>query len=105
MTAPYISDLIHIRNYVVQATNNFALSKTTFKDLSKMLVVLDKKIVEQILSDEFKDIVGFGDAETVMREAAANNNIKTGMKSANNSIVPAVSVMAGKTQHLKPEPV
>ena len=105
MTTPYVSDLIHIRNYVMQATNNYNLPKTTAKELNRMMTVLDKKIVQEILSDEFKAIVGFEDVDAIMKEAAINNNIKSGMKSTNTATIPVVSVSGGKAHTIKPEPV
>ena len=105
-TTLYVSDLINIRNYVVQAINNYSLAKLTAKELNKMLLVLDKKIVDEILSDDFKEIVGFDTAEQTMKEAAFNNNIKSGLPTnMQQKNVPVVSVAAGKAQHIKPEPV
>lgn len=75
-----ITHLIEIRSYVASAVNNFTLPKDSSNQLNKMLVMLDRRIVERLLSDEFKDTLGYEDLDKIMAEVIKNNNIKSGMK-------------------------
>ncbi len=50
------------------------------RDLAKMLTLLDKRITEAILDDNFKKFIDFGDADQAMSDAIFNNNIKKDMK-------------------------
>ena len=75
-----ITQLIEIRNYVVNAVNNFTLPKDSSNQLNKMLVMLDRRIVERLLSEDFKNLLGYEDLDKIMAEVIKNNNIKLGMK-------------------------
>jgi hypothetical protein len=72
--------LIQIKDYVGNLINgNFTLPKDQMKDLQKIHLLMDKKIVGVILSDEFKNYVHFEEGEKATKEAAWNNNIKSSL--------------------------
>ena len=75
-----ISQLINIRTYITTAVNNYSLSKDVVRQFDHMLVVIDKRITEALLSDHFKETIGFSDAKTLVAEAARVNNIKSGLR-------------------------
>jgi hypothetical protein len=75
-----LTHFIQIRNYVVNAINNFTLPKDSSNHLNKMLVMLDRRIVELLLSEDFKKLLGYEDLDKIMAEVIKNNNIKSGMK-------------------------
>jgi hypothetical protein len=99
-----IVNLIQVRNYVLMAVNNSAIDKKKAHALNDIQVLLDKTIIEHILDQDFKDLIGFEGVEAAVRAAALNNNIKTGMKSSKES-VPAIAATAGHAIRIKPEPV
>ena len=86
-----LTDLINIRNYVSTAINNSMIDKKIVSELYTMQINLDKKIVNEIVSPEFKRQLGFWDEQMkeVVREAAKTNNIKTGMKPSTDTVVVA----------------
>jgi hypothetical protein len=69
-----ITQLIEIRSYVFNAINNFNLPKEEGHQLNKMLVLIDRRIVDRLMGEEFKNFLGYQDADKVMLEAAKNNN-------------------------------
>jgi hypothetical protein len=75
-----ISNLIGIRNYISTMINNYAISRDTVANLNKMVIVLDRRIVDKLLSNEFKEYVGFQDAEKLLSEARKISDIKSGLK-------------------------
>lgn len=87
MKTSNITNLIQIRGYVLNAINNYTLPKETSKTLSKMLTVLDNRIVENIISNDFKELIGFEDAAKMTMEAMKNNNIKRDLKVDENGRV------------------
>lgn len=103
MTIADIAHLTQIRTYLVNAINNFNVPKTNIKQLNETLILLDKKLVEYLLDDQFKSLIEFDNLETVMREATINNNIKSGLKNTKQHSVPSVSVVDGKAISVKPE--
>ena len=100
-----VSDLIHIRNYVYGAINNSALNKKVAHELNKIQILLDNTIVEHVLSAEFKDLIGFDDVDAAVKEAAKNNNIKTGRPGLSQEGIPVVAASSGGPQYIKPERV
>lgn len=74
-TAQLIANLISIRDYTINAVNNFNLNKETSRTMQKMLTLLDKQISEAILDDNFKNCLDFDrQADAVMAEVVRNNN-------------------------------
>jgi hypothetical protein len=72
-------DLIAIRQYVINASGNFAISKTVINTMSDMLLSLDAKILDLLQSDEFKQHIGYQDTRQARIEAA-QRNIKSAVK-------------------------
>jgi hypothetical protein len=92
-----ISQLIEVRNYTVNAVNNFNLNRDEGRELQKMLILLDKLIVRELLSPEFKKFVEFSKADEVMAEVVNNNNIKRDMNPSKDIVVST----GNKTEILK----
>jgi len=67
-------DLIAIRGYVVNSVANPIFGKSTVKELDGLLILLDKKIAAILLSDEFKEYVGFGDLKDAIKQMKADTN-------------------------------
>lgn len=75
-----ISDLIAIRNYVQLSQDNYNLRKEQVAELRTILILLDKKLANTLVGDEFKELVHFDEAKAAIAEVAAINNIKSGLK-------------------------
>jgi hypothetical protein len=76
----HISNLINIYNFVDRAVNGLNLSKEYTKPIQNMQLVLQNKIVQSIVSDEFKASIGYEkDAQDIITNAIAMSNIKRGM--------------------------
>lgn len=72
-----LTDLIHIREYVINTINNPTLSRSTVKELNGILILLDNKIVSIITGAEFKEYIGYADVQKAIYEAAKITNIKS----------------------------
>jgi hypothetical protein len=75
-----ISSLIEIRNYISSAINNYSISRDVVADLNRMLILIDRRIVDKLLAKDFKDFLGFKDVDKFVADAARVNNIKSGLK-------------------------
>lgn len=75
-----ISGLIEIRNYISSAINNYSINRDTVAELNRMLILIDKRIVDKLLAKDFKNYLGFQDVDKFVAEAARVNNIKSGLK-------------------------
>lgn len=73
-------DLIAIRQYVVNSTGNGAIDRATVNVMNNMLILVDKKILGLIQSQDFKEYVGYGDIRKAIEEVANINNIKSGLR-------------------------
>jgi hypothetical protein len=73
-------DLIAIRQYVVNSTGNPTISKATVNVMNGMLLLLDKKILDIIQSDDFKEYVNYADVQQAKIDAYNITNIKSGLK-------------------------
>jgi len=74
-----IVDLIAIRQYVVNSIGNPAIDRATVNFMSNVLLMIDKKIIALLQSDEFKDYINFKDVKQAIQEVAKITNIKSGM--------------------------
>lgn len=74
-----ITDLIQVRNYVQSATGNYGLSRAVVTDLNAMVILLDKLIVEKLMSPAFKEYIKFEDRAKAIAEVAKLTNIKSGL--------------------------
>ena len=75
-----LTDLINIREYVVNSMNLPSIDRATVNDLSGIYLLLDKKIINILLSPEFKDYISFKDAQQAKQQVANMNNIRSGIK-------------------------
>lgn len=57
----FINDLIDIRNYVVKMAESPTVSNKEAHQAINLLPFIDKKILEHILSDDFKRLIGATD--------------------------------------------
>lgn len=75
-----ISNLINIRAYMVSSINNYGLIRSVVSDLNAMVILLDKLILEKLMSPDFKSYVNFADKDKAIAEVAKITNIKSGIK-------------------------
>jgi hypothetical protein len=75
-----ITDLITIRQYVVNSTGNPSIDRKTVNYMNGMLLMLDKKIVELLQSDTFKEYMNYQDVGKAIQEVAKLNDIKSGIR-------------------------
>lgn len=75
-----LTDLIDIRQYVVNSTANPTIDRETVNYMNGLLIMLDKKIIGLLKSDDFKDYVNYKDVRKAIEEAARITNIKSGLK-------------------------
>lgn len=75
-----LSDLITIRQYVVNSTGNMSLDRPTVNELNGMLILLDKKIVGILKGTEFKDYIGYEGVKQAIEDVVRITNIKSGLK-------------------------
>ena len=76
----HLAQLIEIRRYVQECTNNYSIDKAKISVFHKMLLVLDRRITDGLLSDEFKGYIGFENAAAIVADVARITNIKSGMR-------------------------
>jgi len=81
-----IVDLITIREYMVNSSNNHTIDRKTVNFMIGSLLLVDKKIINLLQSDEFKEYINYEDVDKAKQEAANANNIKSGLikNNANN---------------------
>lgn len=79
-----LTDLIHIRQYVINARENPTLDKPTVTAMNGTLLLLDKKIINILTSESFKEYIGYVDLNKAIQEAARITNIKSGMVKSNS---------------------
>lgn len=75
-----LTDLIAVRQYVVNATANPAIDRGTVNYLTKLLIMVDKKIISILGDDQFKEYISYKDVDKAIREVALITNIKSGIK-------------------------
>lgn len=94
-----IANLVKIRDFTINAVNNFNLNKATSREMAKMLTLLDKQISEAILSDAFKNFVNFNDeADKVLAEVIKNNNLKSAKPVSENKTGVAIDAKGNTIQ-------
>lgn len=75
-----ITSLIEIKNYVSTLINgNYTAGKEKMNDIRKIDLLLDRKIIDCLVSPEFKSFVHFENAEQATKEAAWNNSVKSSL--------------------------
>lgn len=75
-----ITDLVAIRQYVVNQIGNGSISRENVSILNGMLILVDNKIIGLLKSDEFKDYIGYKDVRKAIEDVARITNIKSGIK-------------------------
>lgn len=70
-------NLMKVREYLLIASNNGAFDKPTIHYLSNTLLLVDKKIVELLKGDEFKEYVNFKDVKKAIQEVVNLNDIQS----------------------------
>lgn len=73
-------DLITVRQYVVNATANPTIDRATVNVINGTLLLLDKKILGLIQSDDFKEYINYADVHQAKVDAYNITNIKSGLK-------------------------
>lgn len=80
MNLKELVDLIAIRQYVVNSTANPAIDRATVGVMSKTLLMVDKKIIELLQSDDFKKYIDYKNVQQAIQDVAKITNIKSGLK-------------------------
>ena len=80
MNLKELTDLISIRQYVVNSTANPTIDRSTVSYMNGLLILLDKKIIEILKSDGFKDYVDYKNVKQAIEDVARITNIKSGLK-------------------------
>jgi len=75
-----LTDLIAVRQYVVNATGNMTLDRPTVNEINGILILLDKKIVGILKGAEFKDYIGYEGVKQAIEDVVRITNIKSGLK-------------------------
>ena len=75
MNLKELTDLITIRNYVINATSIRYIDQTMSHNLDKMLIMLDKKIIGMITDPAFQEYINFSDVTQEVAKAAQLTNI------------------------------
>lgn len=75
-----LTQLIFIRQYVVNATALPAIDRKTVNELNGILLLLDEKIIGILTGPDFKDYIGFKDVQAAKERAANITSIYSGIK-------------------------
>lgn len=60
--------LITIRDYIIKNVDSTTLDKATVSELNKMVLLVDRKIVEILRSTEFKSYINYSSVNKVLAE-------------------------------------
>jgi len=80
MNLKELTDLMDVRQYVVNSTANPTIDRETVKYMNGLLIMLDNKIIGILKSDEFKEYVNYKDVRKAIEDVARITNIKSGLK-------------------------
>ena len=75
-----ITDLIAIRQYVVNSTGNPAINRETVSYMNGVLILDDKKIVDLLKGQEFKEYIDYQNVRQAIEDVVKITNIKSGLK-------------------------
>lgn len=75
-----ITDLIAVRQYVVNSTANPTINRETVKYINGVLILLDNKIISLLESPEFKEYIDYKNVRQAIEEVAKLTNIKSGLR-------------------------
>ena len=71
-----LTNLIQVRNYLSDTMGNSAFDRATVSEMNGSLILIDKKIVEIIKSNSFKNYINWNDVKSAVENVARINNIK-----------------------------
>ena len=72
--------LISIRQYVVNSTSNPSIDRATVNYMNNTLLMIDKKIVQLLQDNDFKDYINYKDVRKAIEDVASINNIRSGLQ-------------------------
>ena len=75
-----LTDLITIRQYVVNSTANPAIDRATVNYMNDLLLLTDKKIIGLLSNSDFKEYIEYKNAQLARQEVARITNIRSGLK-------------------------
>ncbi len=75
-----ITNLISLRQYVQDSLSNPTIDRQTISYLNGVLIMIDKKLIAQLKSDEFKEYINYSDVKQSIEDVARITNIKSGLK-------------------------
>ena len=75
-----LTDLIAVRQYVVNSTANPAIDRETVSYMNGILILIDKKIVTLLKSKDFKEYIDYQNVRQAIEDVARITNIKSGLK-------------------------
>jgi hypothetical protein len=78
--------LIKIRDYVINSIALPTIDRKTVNELNGTLLLLDKKIISMITSDEFKEYIGYKNVQEAKEAAARITNIYSGINNKNANL-------------------
>ncbi len=78
--------LIKIREYVINSIALPTIDRKTVNELNGILLLLDKKIIGLLTSEDFKDYIGYKNVQEAKEAAARITNIYSGIENKNNSL-------------------
>ncbi len=79
MNFPEIINLISIRQYVANSVANPAIDRATVNYMNNLLIMVDKKIINLLKSDEFKEYINYKDVQKAIEDVVKITNIKSGI--------------------------
>jgi len=74
-----INNLINIRNYIVTTINSPNIDRPTVSELSGILLLADRRIVDILKGSEFKEYIGYKDVKKTIADVVRLNNIRSGI--------------------------
>ena len=80
-----LTDLITIRQYVVNSVALPTIDKKTVNEISGILLLMDKKIIDILLDTEFKEYIGYSNVKEAKKAAAQITNIYSGIENPNSA--------------------
>jgi hypothetical protein len=75
-----LTDLIAIRQYIVNSTANPAIDRATVNYMNDLLLLTDKKIIGLLANKDFKEYIEYQNAQAARLEVARITNIRSGLK-------------------------
>jgi len=72
--------LMTIRQYVVNSTGSSSIPRSTVNYMNGALLMIDKKIMDLLQGDEFKEYINYKDVRKAIEEVAKLNDIKSGIR-------------------------